>query len=70
MKFEKIIVPIDFSEHSEYALEAAAILAKQYNSEILALPVGVSATCLPECLRIDLGNVKLALLESVPEYFA
>ena len=26
---KKIIVPIDFSEYSEYALEAAAILAKK-----------------------------------------
>lgn len=34
---KKIIVPIDFSKYSEYALEAAAILAKKNNSEILAL---------------------------------
>lgn len=34
---KKIIVPIDFSEHSEYALEAAVKLAKPNNSEILAL---------------------------------
>jgi len=34
---KKIIVPIDFSEHSEYALETAAILAKKNNAEILAL---------------------------------
>lgn len=33
----KILVPIDFSEHSEYALETAAILAKKNNAEILAL---------------------------------
>ncbi len=33
----KIIVPIDFSEYSEFALEAAAILAKKNNAEILAL---------------------------------
>lgn len=33
----KIIVPIDFSEHSEYALETAAILAKKNKAEILAL---------------------------------
>lgn len=33
----KIIVPIDFSKYSEYALEAAAILAKQHNAEILVL---------------------------------
>ena len=32
-----IIVPIDFSEQSEYALKVAASLAKKHNSEILAL---------------------------------
>lgn len=34
---KKIIVPIDFSQHSDYALEAAAKLAKKYNAQILAL---------------------------------
>ena len=34
---EKIIVPVDFSEYSEYALQTAAMLAKKYNGEILAL---------------------------------
>jgi nucleotide-binding universal stress UspA family protein len=34
---KKIIVPIDFSEYSDYALETAAILAKKHNSEILTL---------------------------------
>lgn len=33
----KIIVPIDFSKHSEYALETAAILAQKNNAEIIAL---------------------------------
>ena len=33
----KIIVPIDFSKHSEYALQAAAQLAKQGDAELLAL---------------------------------
>ena len=33
----KIIVPVDFSEFSEYALEAASILAKKHNAEIFAL---------------------------------
>ena len=33
----KIIVPIDFSEYSEYALKTAARLAKRYNAELLAL---------------------------------
>ncbi|MEM6719324.1 MAG: universal stress protein [Bacteroidota bacterium] len=34
---QKIIVPIDFSKHSEYALEAAAMLAQKHDAEILAL---------------------------------
>lgn len=37
MKIDKIIVPIDFSDHSDYALEAASIMARQYDAEILAL---------------------------------
>ncbi|UKM63547.1 universal stress protein [Flavobacteriaceae bacterium GSB9] len=32
-----IIVPIDFSEHSEYALKTAAKLAKKFDAEVLAL---------------------------------
>ena len=34
---KKIIVPVDFSNHSEFALKAAAVLAKKHNAEILAL---------------------------------
>ena len=34
---KKIIVPIDFSEHSEYALKTAAKFAKKQDAEILAL---------------------------------
>ena len=34
---KRIIVPIDFSEHSEYALEAAANLAQKYDSELIVL---------------------------------
>ncbi len=34
---KKIIVPVDFSKHSEYALKAAASLAKNYNATIYAL---------------------------------
>jgi nucleotide-binding universal stress UspA family protein len=34
---KKIIVPIDFSKHSEYALKTAAQLANKYNAELLAL---------------------------------
>lgn len=32
-----IIVPVDFSEYSEYALNAAAILAKKYDADIIAV---------------------------------
>lgn len=34
---KKILVPVDFSEHSEYALEVAAQLANKYNASIVAL---------------------------------
>ncbi|WP_340202290.1 universal stress protein [Ascidiimonas sp. W6] len=34
---KKILVPVDFSEHSEYALEVAATIAKKYNAEITVL---------------------------------
>lgn len=34
---KKIVVPIDFSKYSEFALETAAMLAKKYNAEIYVL---------------------------------
>jgi nucleotide-binding universal stress UspA family protein len=34
---KKIIVPIDFSKHSEYAIKVAAKLAKKNNAQVLAL---------------------------------
>ncbi len=34
---KKIIVPVDFSEQSKFAIKAAASLAKKHNAEILAL---------------------------------
>lgn len=34
---KNILVPIDFSEHSEYALEVAASIAKKHNAGIVAL---------------------------------
>lgn len=34
---KKILVPVDFSEHSEYAMEVAAHLAKQYGAKIVAM---------------------------------
>ena len=34
---KKILVPVDFSKHSEYAMEVAAAIAKKQNAEIIAL---------------------------------
>lgn len=34
---KKIIIPVDFSKHSEYALETAAALAKKHNSELIIM---------------------------------
>ena len=34
---KKILIPVDFSEHSEYALKTAATLAKQNNSKLIVL---------------------------------
>lgn len=34
---KKIIIPIDFSEYSEYALKTAAQIAKKHNAELLVL---------------------------------
>ncbi|MGO3183557.1 MAG: universal stress protein [Aequorivita sp.] len=34
---KKILVPVDFSKHSEYALEVAASIAKKQKAEIVAL---------------------------------
>lgn len=34
---KKIIIPVDFSQHSEYALETGAVLAKQHNAELIVM---------------------------------
>jgi nucleotide-binding universal stress UspA family protein len=34
---KRIIVPVDFSKHSEFALETAAALAKKHNSELIVM---------------------------------
>lgn len=34
---KKIIIPVDFSQHSEFALETAAALAKKHNSELIIM---------------------------------
>lgn len=34
---KKIIVPVDFSQHSEYALKTAALLANKHNATVYAL---------------------------------
>ncbi len=34
---KKIIIPVDFSKQSEYALETASVLAKKYNSQLIVM---------------------------------
>lgn len=34
---KKIIIPVDFSKHSEYALETAAALAKKHGAELIVM---------------------------------
>ncbi|WP_298892765.1 universal stress protein [uncultured Psychroserpens sp.] len=34
---KKIILPVDFSKHSEYALETAATLAKKHNAQLIVM---------------------------------
>lgn len=34
---KKIIIPVDFSAHSEYALETGAALAKKHNAELIVM---------------------------------
>jgi len=42
---KKILVPVDFSEHSEYALEVAAQIATQKNAELIVVHMlGLSET--------------------------
>ncbi|MCC4213956.1 universal stress protein [Leeuwenhoekiella parthenopeia] len=44
---KKILIPTDFSEHSEYALEVAAELAKKYNASLVVLHmIGLSESVL------------------------
>lgn len=37
LTLKTILVPVDFSKYSEYALKVAANLAKQHQAEIIAL---------------------------------
>lgn len=46
---KKILVPVDFSMHSEYALETASAFAKAHNAEIILLHMlGLSDSLLPK----------------------
>ncbi len=46
-QMKKILVPVDFSEYSEYALQVAATIAKQQSAEIIVLHMlGISEAVL------------------------
>ena len=66
---KKIIVPVDFSDHSNYALESAAILAKKYDAEILALHMlEISETILTKG-ETDLQNETVFFLKLAEQRF-
>lgn len=45
--FEKILVPIDGSQHAEYAVQTAVMIAEKFRSRITLLHVSALATSLP-----------------------
>ncbi|MUP47304.1 universal stress protein [Gramella sp. BOM4] len=52
-----ILVPVDFSKHSEYALEAAAGLAKKYNTDlVVAHMMGLPETHLTKDEKQEVFN--------------
>lgn len=52
-----ILVPVDFSEHSEYALEVAANIAKKQNAEIVVLHMmGLSESYLTKDEKQEVFN--------------
>ena len=56
--FQKILVPVDFSEHSKAALESATELAKTFGAEI----------CLLHCYAINPGGVSPYGVSLPPNY--
>ncbi len=58
--FERILVPTDFSEISQRALEYAKAIAKQGNSELLLVHVNPPANLItpPEAAWVDLSEVQ------------
>ncbi|MGA3224187.1 MAG: universal stress protein [Acidobacteriaceae bacterium] len=60
LTFERILVPTDFSEISQRALEFAKVIAKQGNSELLLLHVDppIDSITPPEAAWIDLSEVQ------------
>ena len=57
--FQKILVPVDFSEHSKAALESATQLAKTFRAEL----------CLLHCYAVDPGGISPYGVSLPPNYF-
>jgi nucleotide-binding universal stress UspA family protein len=60
--FERILVPTDFSETSQRALEYAKAIAKQDNSQLLLVHVGPPMTLItpPEAAWVDVDEIRSA----------
>ncbi len=69
MKIERILVPVDFSEHSLAALKFAIELAREHKSEVVLvhivepLPYGIARWYEPTKLLEHYGEVALGELE-------
>jgi nucleotide-binding universal stress UspA family protein len=66
---KKIIVPIDFSEHSEYALKAAAALAKKNNGELLVLHMLEMSDVMLTASGIDQGQKTIFFFKLAEQKF-
>jgi len=57
IKMNKILVPVDFSDYSEFALQAAAVIAKQQQAEIIVLHMlGLSEAVLTKDERQEVAE--------------
>ncbi|WP_034058779.1 universal stress protein [Lacinutrix jangbogonensis] len=66
---KKIILPVDFSKHSEYALETAAALAKKHNSQLIVMNMLELSESIFSESGADRQNEMLFMLASVNKEF-
>ncbi|MCS7230363.1 MAG: universal stress protein [Candidatus Kryptonium sp.] len=60
-EIKKILVPIDFSEHSLQALEYAKLFAEKFNSELILLNVIEPVVFIPD---LTMGQINIPSIEN------